>query len=328
MVIENSKNIIFRQTPNNDEYRFTDYYKILELTSAPPEIFVADTMNGFDPELRNQFLAHINSITDQTCTVWTNQITPDRVKQHYLKLQFKMDFPLWLWNPLEPYNMHPEINFKNFICSFNGAEHVSRKLLVAILQTFGYFDPDYSTKNFVYKDDTINGHVRDYVGDQENFYGKFFRHDPEFSQQIHTFKYTRFDHNSNIHALEHRLTQSFVNIVSESLATSYMPFVSEKFLYSVVTRGLFLAWAQPGWHEQLETCYGFRKYNKIFDYAFDQISNPIERLLNLVTMLSKFKQLSHKDWHDLYLIELDTIEYNYDHYFGGNYLKKLKQYHD
>jgi hypothetical protein len=328
MAIENSNRIIFRETPINDEYRYTDYYKILELTSAPNEIVLADTLGGFDPVLQNRYLAHLNSITDQTCTVWLNQITPDQVQQHYPKLDFRMDFPLWLWNPLSTYNMHPEVAFKNFICSFNGAEHVSRKLLVAILERFGYFDPDYSTKNFVYDNDAINGHVRDFVGEQENFYGKFFQHTAEFGQQIHTINYSRFDHNSNIHALEQRLTQSFVNIISESLATSYMPFVSEKFLYSVVTRGLFVAYAQPGWHEQLENCYGFRKYDKIFDYAFDQVSNPIKRLLDLVTMLSKFSCLSTADWHDLYLIELDTIEHNYDHYFSGRYLEQLKRLHD
>jgi len=43
-------------------------------------------------------------------------------------------------------------------------------------------------------------------------------------------------------------------------------------------------------------------------------------------MISKFKSLSSDDWRDLYLIELDTIEYNYDHYFSGNYLKFLEKY--
>ena len=110
------------------------------------------------------------------------------------------------------------------------------------------------------------------------------------------------------------------------MATSYVPFVTEKFLYSVITRGLFLAYAQPGWHDHVEKYYGFKRYTKLFDYHFDSIQNPVERLVELMTMISKFSVLSSDDWKDLYLLEQDSIEYNYNHYFSGNYLNCLKQY--
>jgi hypothetical protein len=93
----------------------------------------------------------------------------------------------------------------------------------------------------------------------------------------------------------------------------------------VVTRGLFLAYAQPGWHDQVEKHYGFKRYTKLFDYHFDSIQNPVERLVELMTMISKFSVLSKSDWHDLHLIEQDTIEYNHYHYSSGNYLKMLEK---
>jgi hypothetical protein len=105
------------------------------------------------------------------------------------------------------------------------------------------------------------------------------------------------------------------------MATSYHPFVTEKIFYSVATRGLFVAYAQPGWHAHVEKYYGFKTYNKIFDYRFDNIQNPVERLVELIAMLYKFKHLSKADLHDLYLIEQDTIEYNYDHAYSGNLLR-------
>ena len=110
------------------------------------------------------------------------------------------------------------------------------------------------------------------------------------------------------------------------MATSYYPFVTEKLLYSVVTRGLFLAYAQPGWHSHLEKYYGFKRYTKLFDYRFDDIQNPIERLVELITMISKFSCLSPAEWTDLYEIEQDTIEYNYNHYFSQQYLECLSEY--
>lgn len=45
-----------------------------------------------------------------------------------------------------------------------------------------------------------------------------------------------------------------------------------------------------------------------------------------MSMISKFSVLSTNDWGDLYLLEQDTIEYNYDHYFSGGYLEHLKKY--
>ena len=61
----------------------------------------------------------------------------------------------------------------------------------------------------------------------------------------------------------------------------------------------------------------------MFDYRFDAIQNPVERLVELMTMISKFSVLSSDDWKDLYLLEQDTIEYNYDHYFSKDYLVAL-----
>ena len=126
--------------------------------------------------------------------------------------------------------------------------------------------------------------------------------------------------------MEDKLTESFVHIVSETMSTSYYPFVTEKFLYSVITRGLFVTNAQPKWHAHISKYYGFKLYDKIFDYSFDSIENPIERMVRLMEMISKFSNLSVDDWNDLYLMEMDTIEYNYDHYFSKGYMKRLKQY--
>ena len=138
--------------------------------------------------------------------------------------------------------------------------------------------------------------------------------------------HVRFDHSNNIYNLENKITQSFLHIVSETMPTSYYPFVTEKFLYSIVTRGLFLAYAQPGWHQHLEKYYGFKRYTKLFDYRFDSIQNPVIRLVELMSMISKFSVLSSDEWRDLYLLEQDTIEYNYNHYFSQDYLKCLAKF--
>ena len=222
------------------------------------------------------------------------------------------------------------LNFSKFaeevVISVPSDEKNSKK--ISILEKFGYYDPAYCSKNFSYTTDTIDGHIEDYVLDQISLYRKFFisADSEDFFQTINSFGHVRFEHNKNIYNLEHKLTQSFLHIVSETMATSYYPFVTEKFLYSIVTRGLFLSYAQPGWHAHIEKYYGFKRYTQLFDYAFDSIENPIMRLIELMTMISKFQKLSNAELHDLYLIELDTIDYNYNHYFSGAYLTHLKQH--
>jgi hypothetical protein len=203
---------------------------------------------------------------------------------------------------------------------------VSRKLLASTIKKFGWWNEDYCSKNFTCSAANITGHIDDYVKDDSaRFFNKFFSVDEDFLNRIYSFQYDRFNHAKNIYTVENKLVESFLHIVSDTMATSYRPFVSEKFLYGIVTRGLFLSYAQPGWHAHVEKYYGFKRYTKLFDYRFDSIQNPVERLVELMTMISKFSILSIDDWKDLYLLEQDTIEYNYDHYFSNNYLTKLKQ---
>jgi hypothetical protein len=302
--------------------------------SLPDSLLLQDHLGGFFQDGNNTVLGYLNSIAEvqkKIPAIVYHQILNDSVKLQYPNLKIKFD-PIFQnscnLNSFNTYDIHPPINFKNFLCSFNGSDHVSRKLLVAILEKFGYFTKTYCSKNFAFTKDKIDGHLRDYVSDSNAFYCKFFvdENSEEFFQTVFSFGHFRFSHTQNIYNLENKLTESFLHVVSETMATSYYPFVTEKFLYSVVTRGLFLAYAQPGWHEHLEKYYGFKRYTKLFDYRFDSIQNPVERLVELITMISKFSMLSTTEWKDLYLLQQDEIEHNYNHYFSGDYLKHLKQY--
>ena len=313
-----------------NRFHLTDEQSIYDITSFPNEIFLDDHIGGFDVDFRNPWLDHVSKSVVEPTTVTTYYIVNDQVKKNYPNLTFKLSRKQTdkVFQSLQKYNQPPEINYKNFVCSFNGSPHVSRKLLTSALNKFKWFDPAYCSKNFSYDSDEINGHIADYVGDRENFYSKFFisKDNQEFDQTIYSFGHVRFEHAQNIYNLQHKLTESFLHVVSETMATNCHPFTSEKPFYSIVSRGLFLSYAQQGWHEHFEKHFGFKRYNKIFDYRFDTIQNPVERLVELMSMISKFSVLSVDDWKDLYLMEQDTIEYNYDHYFGQGYLTCLENY--
>lgn len=295
-------------------------------------LVIGDHLGGFDDRLLSHILDRVVLVAKEKNIkqVDTGYLFDEKIRSSYPGIDFRYDQSLIGgrgWETLVNYRVHPEIDFKNFLCSFNGSAHVSRRLLVALLNRLGWFDKNYSSKNFVFSKNTLDGHLVDLTGDRSRFYLKFFVDQrDDFYNQIVSFDYDRGNHLGNVKHLENKLTQSFVHIVSETMSTSYYPFITEKFIYSIVTRGLFLAWAQPSWHHNLEKYFGFRKYETLFDYSFDQVLNPVERLLSLTSMISKFSVLTPDDWKDLYHLESDTIEYNYDHYFSKNYIKHLEKF--
>jgi hypothetical protein len=311
------------------DYKDYDSFLLDEKTSS---VTISDHLGGFDSNLRSPMLDKVSSMVknNKRLLVYTEYILDQAVKDQYPNLDLRLGLQ-WHRKCLDQfhnYRVFPEVNYKNFVCSFNGTEHISRKFLVSVLYKMGWFNPQYCSKNFAWSVDQIDGHIENFVGDRERFYRKFFiEQDSEiFFEKIVTFDYDRFNHASNIHALEQKISQSFLHVVSESFSTSYQSYHGEKALYSVVTKGLFLSYGQPRFHQKLRDCYGFKQYDKIFDYRFDNMLNPIERLVELTSMISKFSRLSKEDWHDLYLIEKDTVDFNYDHYFSKDYVKCLEQY--
>lgn len=299
-------------------------------------IQLEDHLGGFDQQLHNPILSQVNQSAQEQGIIGQVTVTMPlgrKVRDCYPNLKFNYKHMDYMWESLHNYNIHPELNYKNFICNFNGAPHVSRKLLTAILYRMGYWNPEYCSKNSAYDSSAIDGHLWDYVGDRISFYRKFFLSpDSEnFFQSVinqgeDNSQNVRYHLDKNIINLESKITGSFLHVVSETIGTSYYPFVTEKFLFSICTRGLFLAYAQPGWHDFLQQCYGFKLYDNLFDYEFDNIANPVERVIALISMISKFSCLSTHDWHDLYLLEQDNVEFNYDHYYGKSYLKCLERY--
>jgi len=294
---------------------------------------IHDHGGGFDKNLYHSIID--NAVKSGHTHISTEYIFDQRILDMYPDTTFYLlyDLKKKILNHFDYYNQHPELKFNKFLCSFNGSDHVGRKLLVAILNKMNWFSVGSCTKNFQFTVDTLDGHLRDFVPTEHRFYRKFFigHNSSDFFNTIYTdgsnnSKYIQFDHASNIVLLENIITDCFVNLVCECIPTAYYPFYSEKFLYSIVTRGLFVSYAQPFWHNHLEKFYGFKKYNKIFDYQYDQIINPVERLVELISMLSKFSTLSKSDWSDLYEMEKETIEFNYDHYYSGNYLTRMQQY--
>ena len=319
---------------------FSDYNMLLadQLdVSGSEELSVYDHLNDFDSNGNNKILHKLNSISNNRI-VRTQYTLPDSVRilypnlklcyYHHTQLLTARLFEVFDLSTIKQYNK----TFDNFICSFNGSDSVSRQFLISALCKFDWFNKEFSSKNFAYSINRLDGNISHFFTnpEQEKFYRKFIIDESltEFYNSQHGFDYTQFNHNRNMNILVNKISSSCIQIVGETAGTFRFPFITEKFLYPVIAKTIWISYGQQGWHRQITELLGFRLYDKIFDYKFDDIENPVVRLIEMLSMLAKFEKLTKLDWHDLYLLEQDTIEYNYDHYFSKQYLTSIKNFND
>jgi len=310
---------------------YDNYKKIKKIAESYDEVYLQDHIGGIKKNGENTIIRIIDNISLQKSK---------KIKVHggfSYHLFCGHDFPSIYSNltfvdnympqinklitPLLNFNIHPPVNFKNFLISLNGSPHVSRKILVSALHKMNMFNSFYSTKNFKYDRNELDGHIQELAGQSENYHNVFFSYkDNEFNSAIYTDNYLRFDHEKNIRQMSQKISESFVHLVSEVMATADAG-VSEKPFYSIVNRGLYVIYGGVYINQFITEAFGFKLYDKIFDYRFDNIQNPLERLIELLTMLKKFSDLSLNDWHDLYLLEIDTIEHNYENFFSKKFIE-------
>ena len=106
-------------------------------------LIISDHMGGFDVGLYNSLLNYLE-ILNFKGIIETEYIITDELRNRYKKL--KLQFSLYnsthfqILDQLIDYNIHPEIKYKNFVCSFNGSPHVSRQLLTSMMEKFDIFD--------------------------------------------------------------------------------------------------------------------------------------------------------------------------------------------
>jgi hypothetical protein len=293
---------------------------------------IIDHLMGFDQDYNCDFLSDLAIQTLHRRTIATEYIFDKAVIEKYNKFDFVFDINTWYQENniknIQCFETVEKKNFQNFICSFNHSPHVSRLLLTSALHHYEFFDPGTCSKHFTMFPNDILGYLYDFVGNKANWYSMFFNNNratqiPEFYGSIFQFGRVSADHGRNQQILRNKIDHCFLHVVSETMATSYQPFVTEKFLYSVAQKGLFLAYAQPRWHRHVEHYFGFRRYNKIFNYDFDNVRNPVDRLLAMLDMISRFKKLTVKEWNNLYKIEQETIDFNFEHFKSGQYLTHL-----
>jgi len=213
--------------------------------------------------------------------------------------------------------------FLHTVSTFNGTWHWSRLFLTLYLYKNELWHDDFCSKSKIltcrleklkeWKDGDINTVI---AGISKNQLKKFLLHHNEFN-------YQRYPWNENLTSIAPIMKNTFATIVSESYAEGTEPFFSEKPFFCIVNKSIFITLAQPDYYSVMNNCFGFKNYN-CFDYSFDSEKNMVTRLEMIINQIKKISKLSPEDQAKLHNENLDIIEYNFEHFMSGDWMKQCE----
>ena len=283
------------------------------------DLYIADHLGGFSKG-RCRFL---DNLYDKLGNRW-NIVT------QYLDIPYKQDF----FKNLEFYYMfwgHAKdkqypIAFrsvKHSVSCFNGAQNAGRNMTVAFLMKNHMWKKEVCSCNYLFQAEKVDGFINQLVKN-EKIVRKFFITQGVWEPR--GFDYQPFNHSHNLDILANKIRTTFLQVVTETVPNSEIPFVTEKFTYPVLNRRPFIAIAQPGWHRFISDVMGFKLYDEIFDYSFDSETDPVKRWMGVYTQLIKLHTLSADDLIEILIEIKDKLDYNLDHYKSDNFMQEAINY--
>lgn len=282
----------------------------------PKTYLLTDHLGGFNDSFRNEVLDDV----PPKSTVYTEYLFPDEIKRSYPSLDLRFSaYQFILGNQIyeisklaESFGSAP-LHFPGFVSTFNKANNIGRHWLLAALMKQGWYDPNYCTKHF-----SLDAESLKLIDIDINELGKA-------AKKTSSFDFTGpTDHEHNLKTLSPKIAETFCHIVSETIIHSPIAFPTEKFLYPIVNKRLWVGFAAPWYHKIINQKFGFELYS-CFDYSFDSMWVPHLRLKMLLQNLEKFYSMTEEEKQEVYYDQRREIEYNYNHLKSFDFLKRLTE---
>lgn len=291
-------------------------YEAIEI--APGEFITWDHLHGFTNNYRSITLDRFNK-----GVVHTEYILPDVVKQRYPALDLRFDatmmihnnhfdaFPFYVQEP-------PTKTWTNFVSTFNKTRTTTKQNLLLLCYANGWFDPTYVSKCFAISHDQA-----------QSFFDAVNRPLPQdldkFCKLINQFELTGYGNiKADLELLVPKIHQSYLHLVTETIGDSAVPFPTEKFLFPVCAKTLWIAYAPVGYHAFIEKHIGFRKH-KVIDYHFDDEADAQKRLLKIEQVIKDLASKSAAELEYIYAVNQDVLEYNFQLVKSGKFIENLKK---
>lgn len=176
-------------------------------------------------------------------------------------------------------------NYEKFIISMNNKPHPHRQYAMKYLEEFGLLGYCYYSWIKPTFNDIWNSSNKQMLLESQQFVKESYNSD--FQNTIPT-----------------EYVNSFIDIVNET--TVDVTFMTEKTWRPLLFGKPFLVNGSKNFHKDLQSM-GFLLYDDIFDYSFDSIENSVNRVYEMIKMVSLLK---NKDINSMYEKIYEKLKYN------------------
>jgi hypothetical protein len=254
-------------------------------------------VGAYETKIHNELLNEMN-LKRFKLLYWPTyliQHTLGQLKGEYLDgkdLDFNGDYNVENWNEIVINK-----NFKKLYIHFNGKPRIHRLMVMDLLVKQDLFDLGDNSWNctgysgdILPKVEYIPEYWKEEIINLDDYTSNTKKHTDEFSDKI-----------LNPNCL--------FNLVGET--SMDVPYVTEKIFRCLFIKQPFIAYGAKGMNKEILN-YGFKLFDNIIDYSFDDIDEPIERFDKMLQELKKFKDL---DYNELYNKMEDVMDYNKNRLF-------------
>ena len=117
---------------------------------------------------------------------------------------------------------------------------------------------------------------------------------------------------------------SLVYVPTETVYFGRRLHITEKTFKAIALEMPFVLMAPAGSLEYLRS-YGFRTFGDVFDESYDLESNDFLRAEKVIKLLKDLDNLSRTERQQIHRACLSAVEYNYNHFYRGNFATVLWQ---
>lgn len=122
------------------------------------------------------------------------------------------------------------------------------------------------------------------------------------------------------------LQQALINVVTETVCKYPDFYISEKTFKPISTMRPFLVISSRHSLSELKTL-GFKTFDRWWDESYDQLEDPVDRILAVFNILKNISKYSVSDLRDLCSEMSDVLHYNYHYYKNHFYHNEVEKFH-
>ena len=112
--------------------------------------------------------------------------------------------------------------------------------------------------------------------------------------------------------------EAFIHLVSETIFYEEKLHLTEKVFKPIIARRPFMLVAAPGNLAYIKS-YGFKTFDRWIDESYDSEKDPDIRIEKIVKELTRLCNMSKEELDNMYREMLPTLEYNFNHFYGGDF---------